>query len=147
MRYGYLVVSLFRAWVLWDTAYNPRTKLLIVIAPLDGYTTREECQEDAANTRQVQRSHAGNSAQAPLSHQHAQRSAAEGQQDTLNQQLPNETPARGPKRCPHRKFGGAGACARQKKTRHVGARDQQHEGHRAEQRPEQGADVRHQSIP
>ncbi len=69
---------------------------------------------------------------APLRHEHAAGAAAQREQDALGQRLSGETQAAGAERRAYRHLALARRRFGEQQVRHVDARDEQHEGDRAE---------------
>ena len=75
----------------------------------------------------------------PRGEKNAKQSARDREDETFEQELPDDLPARRSDRHPHREFAAARRTARGEQVRHVRACDQQHEHDRAQQHREAGA--------
>jgi hypothetical protein len=78
---------------------------------------------------------------APARQQQPARAARQGEHRALHQQLAREAQAPGAERGAHRQLPAPGTRARQQKVGDVGARDEQHEADRGEERQEHRAHV------
>ena len=106
-----------------------------------GERNRVRVQGQPQEVRDLRWQERADDAERPIGRDQPGRTAENGQQARLGQQLRHQVPSRRAEREPHRHLGLAGGGSRQQQVRDVGARDQEDDGGDAEEEKEGHADA------
>jgi hypothetical protein len=103
-------------------------------------------QTDGLNARQDAGGDALHECESQTGHQQSDERARQTQHEALGKHFASQATTAGTQRRPHCNFSSPGFAPHQQQVRHVGACDQQHETHRAQNEPQCGAHVRNQIV-